>query len=151
MPDRTPDPARAGKGIKRELAQRVWAERDARVDRNQYMALFMANPVPMWIYDVETLNILAVNDAALESYGYSRDEFMCLTLPDLRPPEDVPKFRELTAELPNSDQSGPWRHVVRNGNVIQVLITSHAVSFENHPARLVMSESFTEDSEPDLD
>lgn len=55
--------------IKRELAQRVWAERGDRVDRKQYMALFMANPVPMWIYDVETLNILAVNDAALARYG----------------------------------------------------------------------------------
>lgn len=53
------------KAIKRELARHVWAERGDRVDRSQYMALFMANPVPTWIYDVETLNILAVNDAAL--------------------------------------------------------------------------------------
>lgn len=139
------------KAIKRELAQHVWVERGDRVDRSEYMALFTANPVPMWIYDVETLNILAVNDAALARYGYSRDEFMCLTLRDLRPNEDVPKFMELTAELPNSDRTGPWRHVLRNGNVIQVLITSHAVTFENHRARLVMSESLSEDSEPDLD
>lgn len=76
---------------------------------------------------------------------------MCLTLQDLRPQEDVPKFMELTAELPNSDRTGPWRHVLRNPNLIQVLITSHAVTFENHRARLVMSESLSEESVLDLD
>lgn len=139
------------KAIKRELAHRVWADSSDRVDRNQYIALFITNPVPMWIYDVETLNILAVNDAALAGYGYSRDEFMCLTLRDLRPPEDVAKFMELTTELPNSDRTGPWRHVLSDGRVIQVLITSHAVTFENHRARLVMAENLADSSEPDLD
>lgn len=103
----------------------------------------------MWIYDVKTLRILDVNQAALERYGYSRDEFLGLTIKDIRPREDVPKFLELIADVPRSDRTGPWRHVLRDGTIIQVLITSHAVEFGEHTARLVMAENLAED--PDLD
>ena len=52
--------------------------------------LFEASPMPMWVYDAETLAFLAVNDAAVRHYGYSRDEFLAMTIKDIRPPEDVP-------------------------------------------------------------
>ena len=138
------------KAVKRELARVVWDEKGGRVDRGRYDTLFRLNPEPMWIYDVETLGILDVNDAAVARYGYSRDAFLCLTVKDLRPREDVAKFMELTAELPHSDRTGPWRHVLRDGTRVQVLITSHSVNFDNHLARLVMAESLTEGSWPDI-
>ena len=140
------DRDRLMKTIKRELAQRVWNERGAPVAPPRYHSLFVLNPQPMWIYDVRTLRILDVNDAALERYGYARDEFLRLTIKDIRPKEDVPKFLELIPDLPQSDRSGPWRHVLRDGTVIQVLITSHSVTFADDEARLVMAENLADDT-----
>jgi PAS domain S-box-containing protein len=106
-----------------------------------YRQIFTNSPFVMWVYDVETLQILDANDAALKLYGYSHSEFTCLSLREIRPAEDVPKFLELTRELPHFDRTGPWRHRKHDGTVIQVLITSHAITFGPHNARLVIVEN----------
>ena len=62
-----------------------------------YRRLFEVNPHPMWVYDLETLRFLAVNDAAVRRYGYSREEFLALTIRDIRPPEDVPALLSFVA------------------------------------------------------
>ena len=139
------------KAIKRELAVHLWAESRPRVTFGRYLSLFLLNPEAMWIYDVDTLQILDVNDAALHRYGYSRDEFLALTLKDLRPPEDVPKFLELIGETPNSDRTGPWRHLLKDGTEIQVLITSHSVKYDERDARLVMAENLTDNPDFELE
>ena len=139
------------KSIKRELAVHLWAESRPRVTFGRYLSLFLLNPEAMWIYDVNTLQILDVNDAALHRYGYSRDEFLALTIKDLRPTEDVPKFLELIPDTPNSDRTGPWRHVFKDGTVIQVLITSHSVKYGERDARLVMAENLSDNSDIDID
>jgi PAS domain S-box-containing protein len=114
----------------------------AGVSRNDvaYRQVFANHPLAMWVYDVETLQILDANDAALKLYGYSHSEFVCLSLSEIRPAEDVPKFLELTRELPHFDRTGPWRHRTGDGTVIEVLITSHAINFGTHNARLVIVE-----------
>ena len=142
------------KAIKLELKQRLWNDSHARPAQDRYLSLFTMNPEPMWIYEVKTLQILDVNEAAVERYGYSRKEFLSLTIRDLRPEEDIPKFLELTHELPNYDRTGPWRHRLKSGEVIQVLITSHAVSYREHDARIVMAENLSEQTdvtEEDID
>ena len=139
------------KAIKRELAVHLWAESRPRVTFGRYLSLFLLNPEAMWIYDVNTLQILDVNDAALHRYGYSHDEFLALTIKDLRPPEDVPKLLELIPDTPNSDRTGPWRHVFKDGTVIQVLITSHSVKYGERDARLVMAENLSDNPEIDID
>jgi len=137
------------KAIKVALQQQLWAEKQARPTFGRYRSLFILNPEPMWVYDVHTLQILDVNEAAIERYGYSRPEFLALTIKDLRPPEDLPKLLEMLPDVPNSDRTGPWRHMVRYGTIIQVLITSHSVRFGDRDARLVMAESLTHD--PDIE
>ncbi len=137
------------KAIKVELKQQLWTEPRARPTYGRYLSLFILNPAPMWVYDFETLQILDVNEAAIERYGYSRPEFLALTIKDLRPEEDVPKFLELLPDTPNFDRSEPWRHKQKDGTIIQVLITSHSVSFGDRHARLVMAESLTHN--PDID
>ena len=139
------------KAIKVELKDQLWTELSARPTYGRYLSLFMLNPEPMWVYDVETLQILDVNEAAIQRYGYSRPEFLTLTLEDLRPLEDVPKFLELLPDIPNFDRSGPWRHLLKDGTVIQVLITSHSVYFGDRAARLVMAESLTHNPEIEID
>ncbi|HKV88666.1 MAG TPA: PAS domain S-box protein [Candidatus Dormibacteraeota bacterium] len=135
--------------IKQQLATRVWDKKLGPVEEGEFRTLFTLNPRPMWVYDVRTFRILDVNEAALEQYGYTRDEFLGLTIRDIRPKEDLPKFLELTRQLPYSDRTGPWRHLLRDGTVIQVLITSHSVKLGDVDARLVMAENIAED--PDLD
>ena len=137
------------KAIKLELKKQLWNDTDARPTYGRYLSLFIMNPEPMWVYDTQTLRILDVNEAAIERYGYTHAEFIGLTIKDLRPAEDVPKLLELTRELPNSDRTGPWRHRLKSGVVIQVLITSHSVAFRDRDARIVMAENLTADSEID--
>ncbi len=111
-----------------------------------YKLLFENNPVPMWIADVETLRFLIVNDAAVAKYGYSRAEFMFMTLKDIRPPEEVPALLEFIQSQTRQQlsQSGPWRHRLKDGQTIYVDITSHSVEFEGKNARFIMAQDITE-------
>jgi two-component system cell cycle sensor histidine kinase/response regulator CckA len=139
------------KAIKVALKQKLWADTRERPTFGRYLSLFILNPEPMWVYDVKTLQILDVNEAALQRYGYSRHEFLALTIRDLRPEEDVPKFLELLPSTLNSDRTGPWRHRLKDGTIIQVLITSHSVKFADRDARLVMAQSLSQNPDIDLD
>ena len=137
--------------VKRELADRLLSEHAARVSERSYRVLFDGHPQPMWVYDLDTLAFLEVNDAAVEHYGYTRDEFLAMTVKDIHPPEDVPKYLELTTELPSFDRSGPWRHMMKDGSIIQVLITSHGLTFADHLARFVMAEDLTDSQRLELE
>ncbi|WP_440997842.1 EAL domain-containing protein [Arhodomonas sp. SL1] len=111
----------------------------------RYRELFEVNPHPMWVYDVETLAFLAVNDAAIAKYGYSRDEFLRMTIKDIRPSEDVAKLLENIESLPQPlDHAGIWRHYTRDGRVLDVEITSHVLTFEGRSAELVLAHDVTE-------
>jgi PAS domain S-box-containing protein len=129
--------------VKTELAERLRSEHAARVSERNYRTLFIGHPQPMWLYDIETLAFLDVNDAATATYGYTRDEFLSMTVKDIRPSEDVPKFLELLGDTPSYDRSGPWRHIHKDGSVEQVLITSHTVRFAEREARFVMAEDLS--------
>jgi PAS domain S-box-containing protein len=138
--------------VKRELADRLTKEQTALVSERNYRQLFESHPQPMWLYDVHTLCFLKVNDAAVDRYGYSREEFLAMTIRDIRPPQDVPKFLELTAgPQPHYDKTGPWRHLLKDGSIVQVLITSHTATFDEHEARLVLAEDLTESQRLELE
>jgi PAS domain S-box-containing protein len=110
-----------------------------------FRLLFLNHPVPMWVYDLETLAFLEVNDAAVRRYGYSRDEFLAMTLTNIRPPEDVPRLLENVARAPEGfEESGEWRHRLKDGRVIDVAITSHTLAFMGRNAKLVSAEDITE-------
>jgi PAS domain S-box-containing protein len=96
-----------------------------RESRERFQVLFENNPHPTWVYDVETLHFLEVNKAAIEKYGYSRDEFLAMRITDIRPPEDVgPLLEDLKKERPVR-QSSERRHCCKDGRVIQVGVSSH--------------------------
>src|SRR5260370_11157602 len=138
------------KAIKLELKHQLWTEPRTRPTYGRYLSLFILNPEPMWVYDVETLQILDVNEAALQHYGYSRLEFHALTVKDLRPAEDVAKFLELLPDTPNFDRTGPWRHKLKDGSIIQVLITSHSLKFSNLYAHLVRPKTLIYTPHPQI-
>jgi PAS domain S-box-containing protein len=138
--------------VKRELVERLTSERDALVSERNYRMLFEGHPQPMWLYDVDTFAFLEVNDSAVARYGYTRAEFLAMTIKDMRPPEDVAKLLEHeAAPLPSTDRTGPWRHRLKNGEIIQVLVTSHAVTFDDHHARFVLAEDLTDSHRLELE
>jgi len=112
-----------------------------------YRMLFEANPLPMWVYDLETLRILAANDAAADEYGYTREELLARTIADMRPPEEVQRLME-NLRAPNAPRgiqhSGTWEHVRRDGSRFRVEVTSHGLDFEGRDARLVMMRPVVE-------
>jgi len=110
-----------------------------------YRQMFMGNPVPMMILDTETLEFLAVNDAAVDHYGYSREEFLTLSALDIRPPGEVEAAaKRIHARKPGLDKIGVWKHRKKDGTVIDVEITGHDMAFDGLPARLVMCSDVTE-------
>lgn len=111
----------------------------------QYRELFESNPNPMWIYDIETYNFIKVNDAALAKYGYSRIEFLKLTVFDIRPERDHVKLKNfISGKMGDIKNWGIWEHLKSNGQSIMVTITSHAMTFENKKCRVVMATDVTE-------
>jgi PAS domain S-box-containing protein len=138
--------------VKNELADRLTKEQKALVSERNYRLLFEGHPQPMWLYDVKTLCFLKVNDAAIQRYGYSREEFLAMTITQIRPPQDVPKFLELiSAPQPHFDRTGPWRLLLKDGSTNQVLITSHTTTFDDHEARFVLAEDLTESQQLELE
>ncbi len=110
-----------------------------------YRYLFANHPHPMWIYALDTLAFLEVNEAAQEKYGYTRAEFLQMTLKDIRPPEDLPRlFDNLAQPRLSLEHSENWHHRLKDGRIIDVSITSHALQFHGHEAVLVIAEDITE-------
>ena len=103
-----------------------------------FRLLFESNPIPMWVYEHGSLRFLAVNDAAIAHYGYSRDQFLAMTLLDIRPPQDKEKLRQdLKTLAHNLPQGRPRRHTKADGTQIDVAIYAQDLQYEGHDARLV--------------
>ncbi|MFZ6052443.1 PAS domain S-box protein [Halocola ammonii] len=103
-----------------------------------YRTMFERNPNPMWIYDPRTLNILEVNQAAVEVYGYTQKEFQDLTIADIRPKEDVSKLlTNVKHENKAYQNSGPWQHKTKDGRVFFVRIYSNSLYKDSEQVRLV--------------
>ncbi|MBS1796163.1 MAG: PAS domain S-box protein, partial [Acidobacteria bacterium] len=123
------------------------AEKKLRDSEENYRDLFENNPVPMWVYDLETLRFLEVNDAAVDYYGYSREEFLAMTIKDIRPPEDVAALLAIVSSPRKSlNLAGIWRHRKKDGALINVEISSHILDFNGRTARLMMANDVTERS-----
>lgn len=107
--------------------------------------LFESNPLPMWMYDLESLAFLAVNRAAVRKYGYTREEFLSMTIKDIRPPEDIPiLLRNISRTTVGFEIGGTWRHRTKSGEIMDVAITSHDISYRDRPARFVLAIDVTE-------
>jgi PAS domain S-box-containing protein len=106
---------------------------------------YKSNPHPMWIYDLETLAFLDVNDAAVQHYGYSQEEFLSMTIKDIRPSEDVPALLENISKVTKGlDIAGTWRHIKKDGTLIYVEIISHTLTFAGRRAEIVLAMDVTE-------
>jgi PAS domain S-box-containing protein len=132
--------------LETEAAERQMVECALRESEQRYRLLFESNPLPMWVFDLETLAFLAVNDAAVSHYGYSRDEFLKMTIADIRPAEEIGPLHA-ARESSRGDfgvAPGVWWHRKKDGTLIDVEINWHVLEFSGRPAKVVSVNDITE-------
>jgi PAS domain S-box-containing protein len=119
-----------------------------KTSEENYKILFEGNPIPMWAYDANSLQILMVNYAAIKHYGFSKAEFLNMTIRDIRPPGDVELLENRVADVKTFgvpiSHAGFWRHRKKDNSVIDVEIVSHSIHLNNVSARLVVAYDVTE-------
>jgi diguanylate cyclase (GGDEF)-like protein/PAS domain S-box-containing protein len=117
-----------------------------------FRMLFDSHPLPMWVWDHETFRYLAVNDAAIAHYGYTREQFMQMTVLDLRPAEDRDVIRQAARQSSGSRRTDlPLRHIKADGTVIDVLVNAQTLPYRGHTATLVVAFDVTERKRAEAD
>ncbi len=127
-----------------DITQRKRAELELRKSQQDFRMLFAHHPHPMWVYDSDTLRFVEVNEAALAHYGYSRDEFLSITIEQIRLQEDATILAAHLAEGSDLEHSGVWRHRTKAGTLIDVDIASHRLNFNGRDCVLVMAQDVSE-------
>jgi diguanylate cyclase (GGDEF)-like protein/PAS domain S-box-containing protein len=116
-----------------------------RQSETAYRLLFDSNPLPMWVFERKTLKFLAVNEAASRQYGFSSQEFLTMTIADIRPAEDIPALLEATATPSQGlQEAAAWRHRKKNGAIIDVEIVGHDLTFHGIDAELIAVRDVTD-------
>ena len=115
-------------------------------EKEKYLNLFNLSPIPQWVYDIETLHFLDVNEAAIRHYGYSKAEFLSMTLKDIRPDKDVDLLKEIINYKVKKGffHSSIVRHLKKGGKIISVNVEGNSISFEGRDARLILAIDITE-------
>jgi diguanylate cyclase (GGDEF)-like protein/PAS domain S-box-containing protein len=130
----------AGMAFERDAATRALAEMGRR-----YRLLFERSPMPMWLLDSETLRFVEVNDAAIDHYGWTREQFLTMSVLDIRPPDERDRYLHAhRGTVPGFQHAGLWRHLRRDGSVIDVDITYYDLTLEGRELRLMLSKDVTQ-------
>ncbi len=130
--------------LRAEIAERERAEAALRDSEVRYRIMFERSPLPMWLFDPETLKFLEVNHEAVRMYGYSRDEFLSKTLCDIQPGyADAFALAEAVSNGPASSSSPILEHKRKDGTLIEVELTSHKIEWNGTPAHLVLANDVT--------
>jgi len=130
----------------KDISDKIESEKQLRDSQERYKHLFYNNPLPMWIFDPETYYFLEVNDASIVKYGYSREEFLQMTIKDIRPDDAVERLiASMNGRMEkNYNYSGTWEHKAKNGDILDVEISSHPLELDGRQAILVLANDITE-------
>jgi PAS domain S-box-containing protein len=131
-------------GIMRDVGPLLEAQEALQRSEETYRLLFEQHPAPMWVFHPTTLRFLAVNETAVETYGYTREEFLAMTIEQIRPEEDLGALHDAVSDLARlRGVSAVWRHTKKDGTLIDVQVESNQIEFEGQPARLVLVHDVT--------
>ncbi len=125
------------------IQERRRLQETVRESEERYRQLFEHNPQPMWVFDIKSLFFLAVNDAAIRHYGYSREEFLGMNLEDICPPDTLPGLMNSLSDNSDPHIAGVWKHRRKDGTVIEVEMISHPILFGKRQARFSMVTDVT--------
>lgn len=130
----------------KDITARQLANEQLKKEKKKYINLFNQSPVPQWVYDLETLAFLDVNQAAIRQYGYSKKEFLAMTIKDIRPKADQEILTKIIREdlIQGETNFSAVRHVKKNGEIIFVHVEGNAIQFNERNARVVMVIDQTE-------
>ena len=131
--------ARQRRTLRQTEEQLAHATRAARDAERRHELMFSTNPHPMWIYDCETLRFLKVNDAAVKAYGYSREEFLNMTVLDIRPPADAPAFLQHATSHRGYHNAGNWRHLHKDGSIATVEVLTFLYEADGREQKLILA------------
>ena len=136
-------PCLLGHGI--DITERKRTEIELRASEQKYKLLFDSNPLSMWMLSLPDYEIIDANEVTLLQYGYSKDEFLKLSVLDFRPEEDIEKFKASTnTNFRGIYHAGIWRHVKKNGAIMYVDIVTHDILYKGQETRLVLANNVTE-------
>lgn len=128
-----------------DVSQRRRSDAGLRASEQRYRELFENNPQPCWVFDYESLRFLAVNPAATQHYGYSREEFLTITLEDLWPAEDRLAMKEMLSRARSGGEPrARCRHRKKDGTLIHVDVARNNLFFDSHPAGIALVMDVTE-------
>jgi PAS domain S-box-containing protein len=124
---------------------RMRAEEAVRKSESMFRLLFSHTPLPMWVFDTETLQFLQVNEATTKQYGYSEEEFRGMTVRQVRPDGDAPSFEQNVEEWKQDGRhQGQWQHKKRDGKSFEVDVISHKLEYAGRSVRLVVAQDVSE-------
>jgi PAS domain S-box-containing protein len=113
----------------------------------KYSELFHLSPLPIWVFDLNTLRFLDVNDSAVRHYGYSRKEFLNMTIFDIRPPSEIAMVNKIIRDHRAAKyfiKQGIFLHQKKSGELIQVDIQSNSVTYQGREAKIILANDITE-------
>ncbi|WP_217602154.1 PAS domain-containing protein [Chitinophaga sp. GbtcB8] len=123
------------------MTEKKTAELLVKRSEKKYRNLFNSSPLPMWVYDMETYKFLSVNNAAIRHYGYTREEFLSMTLKDIRPVSEIGRLEAEVNKIRGTERfnEGIFKHCTKSGEVINVKIQGNVIDFDGQEARLVLA------------
>lgn len=133
-------------GTVMDITARMEAQQALADTERQFRLLFQRNPLPFWVFDVETLRFLEVNEAAIAQYGYTREEFLAMTIFDIRPEEHRHKVMEDLDRHAGAhhDEARMWVHRRKDGRLLEARVYATDIELRGRPARLVLAEDVTD-------
>jgi PAS domain S-box-containing protein len=128
-----------------DITEQKRLEETIRESENRFRIMFRDSPLSMWVFDLETKAFLDVNEAAVRQYGYSREEFLSMTIQDIRPPEEVPQLEQVFAPARRGIvHRGLFHHRKKDGSIIDVEVSTQEITSGNRPARVALVMDVTE-------
>ncbi|HSY62025.1 MAG TPA: PAS domain S-box protein, partial [Cytophaga sp.] len=133
-------------GAARDITERKKWEAALIDSEQKYKTLFENNPLPLFLFDFDTLQILDCNKELERKYGYTKEEFTKLTLRDIRPPEDIALMEDAvkSKEIHGKSHHRVWRHKKKNGEIMFMEVTGHLIEFNGRTVSLAMVNDITE-------